>query len=155
MPSRRKSSETESSMRVPTPARSGPALRAGVNRRSPDPTDATTKRWHLDVRARAICSAVSATTSLLWSSSLIEALLEEMYVGDGFEGLLGESPSQLQVRRYPQAVLVALILRHAWRADDLACILARLGVTVGGSLRKFKLAPTLASPKTTGKRGSS
>jgi xanthine dehydrogenase YagT iron-sulfur-binding subunit len=37
------------------------------------------------------------------------------------------------VRQYPQAVAVALILRHSWRADDLACILERLGVTNGAS----------------------
>ena len=50
---------------------------------------------------------------------------------DGLEELLGKAPSQLQVRQYPQAVAVALILRHSWRADDLACILERLGMTNG------------------------
>ena len=32
---------------------------------------------------------------------------------DGLEKLLGKSPSELQVRQYPQAVAVALILRHS------------------------------------------
>ena len=54
---------------------------------------------------------------------------------DGLEELLGKSPSELPVRQYPQAVAVALILRHSWRVDDLACILARLGVRHGSSLK--------------------
>lgn len=140
MPLRRKPPETKSPARAPTSARSGRAPRAGMNRRSPAPTDATTRRWRRDVRSRAVRSAVSAIASLQWSPSLMEVILEELYVDDGLEELLGRSPSQLPVRRYPQAVAAALILRHSWRADDLACILARLGVTVGGSSAKSKLS---------------
>ena len=149
MPSRRKPPETKSPARAPTSARSGPAHRAGMNRRSPAPTDATTKRWRRDVRPRAVRSAVSATASLRWSSSLMEVLLEELYVDDGLEELLGKSPTELQLRQYPQAVAAALILRHSWRADDLACILERLGMTNG---RKSTEGPSRPSPKTTRKR---
>jgi len=77
----------------------------------------------------------------------METLLEELYVDDGLEGLLGKSPSELQIRQYPGAVAAALILRHSWRADDLACILERLGMTNG---RKPTLP--LPSPRTTRKR---
>jgi len=70
----------------------------------------------------------------------MEVLLEELYVDDGLEELLGTARDRLRVRQYPQAVAVALILRHSWRADDLACILARLGVTDGASETRFKLA---------------
>ena len=147
MPSRRKSPGTKLPVRVPTSPPSGHAPRAGQNRRSPAPTDATTKRWRRDVRPRAVRSAVSATALLRWSPSLMEVLLEELYVEDGLEGLLGKSPSVLQVRQYPGAVAAALILRHSWRADDLACILERLGVTNG---RKPKLARP--SPKPTSNR---
>ena len=84
---------------------------------------------------------------LRWSPSLMEVLLEELYVDDGLEGLLGKPPNELQVRQYPQAIAAALILRHSWRADDLACILERLGMTNG---RKSTLARP--SPKTTRKR---
>ena len=140
MPSRRKSPETRSPIRVPTSARSRPAPRAGMNRRSPAPTDATTKRWRRDVRPRSVRLAVSATASLRWSPSLMKVLVEELYVDDSLEELLGKAPSRLLVRQYPQAVAVALILRHSWRADDLASILERLGVTAGGSLKKSKFA---------------
>jgi hypothetical protein len=70
----------------------------------------------------------------------MDVLLEELYADDGLEKLLGNSPSELQVRQYPQAVALALILRHSWRADDLACILARLGVTAGRSSTKSQLS---------------
>jgi hypothetical protein len=141
MPSRRKSPETKSAIRPPTSAHSGRAPRAGMKRRrSPASTDVTTKRWREHARPRAVRSAVAATATLRWSQSLMEVLLEELYVDDGLEELLGKSPSQLPVRRYPQAVAVALILRHSWRADDLACILARLGVTAGRSSTKSKLS---------------
>jgi hypothetical protein len=72
----------------------------------------------------------------------MEVLLEELYVDDGLEGLLGKSPSELQIRQYPGAVATALILRHSWRADDLACILERLGMTNG---RKSTLPLSFAS----------
>ena len=147
MPSRRKPPETKSPARAPTSARSGRAARGGHNRSSPAPADATTRRWRRDVRPRAVRSAVSATALLRWSPSLMEVLLEELYVDDGLERLLGKSPSELQVRQYPGAVAAALILRHSWRADDLACILERLGMTNGG---KSTLARS--SPKATRKR---
>ena len=79
----------------------------------------------------------------------MEVLVEELYADDGLEELLGKSPSELPVRQYPQAVAVALILRHSWRADDLACILARLGVRHGSSLKKILASQVEASPKTT------
>ena len=68
---------------------------------------------------------------------MMEVLLEELYMDDGLEGLLGKSRRDLRVRQYPGAVAAALILRHSWRADDLACILERLGMTNG---RKSTLA---------------
>jgi hypothetical protein len=99
MPSRRKPPETKSPARAPTSARFGRAPRLGRNRHSPAPTAATTKRWRREVRPRAVRSAVSATAMLRWSPSLMEVLLEELYVDDGLEGLLGKSPSELQVRK--------------------------------------------------------
>src|SRR4051794_37418736 len=121
MPSRRKPPERKSPARAPTSARAGRAPRAGENRRRATPTNAMTKRWRRDVRPRVVRSAVSATAMMRWSPSLMEVLLEELYVDDGLKGLLGKSPRELQVRQYPAAVAAALIFRHSWRADDLAC----------------------------------
>lgn len=67
----------------------------------------------------------------------MKVLLEELYADNGLEELL--ETAELQLRQYPQAVAVALILRHSWRADDLACILARLGVKDGSSPNKIQV----------------
>ena len=56
----------------------------------------------------------------------MDVLIEELYVEEEFRALLGD-PEVLPRRRYPQAIALALALRHSWRPDDLACILGRLG----------------------------
>jgi hypothetical protein len=87
-----------------------------------------TKRWRQDVRPRIIEAAVAATESLKWSPGLIQLLLDELYVDDQIEKLLAQTPGKLRSRQYPQAIALALILRHSWRADDLAWIVNRLGL---------------------------
>jgi hypothetical protein len=69
--------------------------------------------------------------ALRWSPSLVEAILEELYVDDHFEELLGRAPGDLRLGQYAQAIAVALILRHSWHPDDLACMLKRLKLRVG------------------------
>jgi hypothetical protein len=56
----------------------------------------------------------------------MKVLAEELYVDETLEALLGSSLNKLQRRRYPQAVAIALILRHSWRTDDVGSILERL-----------------------------
>jgi hypothetical protein len=73
-------------------------------------------------------SAVYATKALPWSARLLELLIEELYIDDSIDDLLGDHLRDLPTPRYPQAIAVALILRHSWRADDLACIVERLGL---------------------------
>jgi hypothetical protein len=89
---------------------------------------ATTKRWRREVLPQILRWAVAATESLPWSSDLLELLFEELYMDDSLEEVLGSRPRELQKRRYPQAIAVALVLRHSWRPEDLACILERLGL---------------------------
>lgn len=67
------------------------------------------------------------TVGLRWSASLLELLLEELYADDSFFTLMGK-PEELAIRRYPQAVAVAIALRHSWRQDDLSELAGRLGV---------------------------
>ncbi len=88
--------------------------------------DAAVRRWRHAVRPHVLRSVVSTTKSLAWSSTLLRVLIEELHVDESLEDLLGMSPQQLKKRQYPQAVAVAVILRHSWRADDLTCILKRL-----------------------------
>jgi hypothetical protein len=58
----------------------------------------------------------------------LEVLTEELYIDESIDELLGADPRDLPTRRYPEAIAVALILRHSWRADDLAWIVERLGL---------------------------
>jgi hypothetical protein len=52
-------------------------------------------------------------------------------VDDHFEELLGRALGNLRPGQYAQAIAVALILRHSWHPDDLACMLKRLKLRVG------------------------
>ena len=94
------------------------------------PGKAATRRWRRNTRSRAIRAAISATKALRWNQSLIEAALEELYIDEHFEELLGRAPGDLRPRQYAQAIAVALILRHSWHPDDLACMLKRLKLRV-------------------------
>jgi hypothetical protein len=91
-------------------------------------TRAATERWRRVVRPCLIRDVVAATDSLRWSPHLLEVLMQELYVDEDLEKMLGVVPRQVPRRKYAQAVAVALILRHSWRADDLASILQRLGL---------------------------
>ena len=103
----------------------------GRKRRSSRAVDRATRRWRRDTRPSLVRAAVSATRSLRWNRQLIEAVLEELYVDDHFEELLGRAPGDLRPGQYAQAIAVALILRHSWHPDDLACMLKRLTLRVG------------------------
>jgi hypothetical protein len=100
-------------------------------RGSPRPVDNATRRWRRETRPESVLAAVSTTKALRWNRPLIEAVLEELYVDDYFEELLGRAPGNLRRGQYPQAIAVALILRHSWHPDDLACMLKRLKLRVG------------------------
>ena len=92
-------------------------------------TTRTTKWWRRHVRSRALQEALAATELLPWSAELLNLLLEELYVDESLEELLGTAPTRLKRRQYPQAIAAALMLRHSWNEDDLAYILGRLGFT--------------------------
>ena len=112
------------SNRRPSPSRAVGQAHAG-KRRSRQ-ADAETRRWRRDARPESIRAAVASTRALRWNRRLIEAVLEELYVDDHFEELLGTAPGDLRSSQYAQAVAVAVILRHSWHPDDLACVLKRL-----------------------------
>ena len=86
-------------------------------------------RWHK--RAHALGLVAQRTQELRWSPRVLQALLEELWIGKEFDLLVGP-PRSLSTRRYPQAVAVALALRHSWRRDDLRWILRRLGISTRG-----------------------
>jgi len=55
--------------------------------------------------------------------------MQELYVDAEMIEIIGKPANRLPRRQYAQAVAVALVLRHSWRADDLAYILERLGIS--------------------------
>src|SRR5581483_9381595 len=132
MASRRK---PVSSPRLPSTrsSRSGRARRRTAGR-----SNRTTRRWRRDSRPAAVRAAVAATKALKWSRPLVEALLEELYIDDHFEELLGRAPGDLRPSHYPQAIAVALILRHSWHPDDLACMLKRLNTRCNSRRQRQK-----------------
>ena len=91
------------------------------------------KNWRKLSRPRVLRSAVRSTDSLTWSRTLLEALLDELYADQAVEELLSTAPAGLPKRRYPQAVALALVVRHSWHPDDLASIVKRLGLPLTAS----------------------
>ena len=114
--------------------------RRGRDTAGPDPvrpdfggfvaTAAERRRWRRQTRLGLLTNAVEATASLPWSSALIELLVVEMYVADALEELHGAKLQSLDTARYPQAVALALVLRHSWQPEDLKDVLERLGLRV-------------------------
>jgi hypothetical protein len=98
--------------------------------------DSAVRHWRRDVRPRALRAAVVAVKSMTWSPDLLELLMKEMYVDQSVEEVLDKRLRALPQRRYPQAIAVALILRHSWRADDLAWILRRLNLSAKRTRRE-------------------
>jgi hypothetical protein len=57
----------------------------------------------------------------------VTTLLDELNIDAMFTELVGR-PHGLPARRYPQAIAVALALRHSWRREELMKFAKRLGV---------------------------
>ena len=92
MPSRRKPPSTKSPQRSAS-GRSLPKSRPATRRRAAASNSA--RSWRRYTRPRIIRAAVLATKGLRWSPALIEAVLQELYVDDHFEDLLG-APGKLR-----------------------------------------------------------
>ena len=60
---------------------------------------------------------------------LLRLLLEDIRPDELFLDVLGK-PDRIAAKRYPQAIAVALALRHGWQRDDLVMFSKRLGVKV-------------------------
>jgi hypothetical protein len=74
--------------------------------------------WRRQRRTAALQRFTRSVTQLRWSVVVLDALIDELHVTYEFIQLLGR-PEDIPVRRYPQAVAVAIALRHSWRPDLL------------------------------------
>lgn len=70
-------------------------------------------------RLRRLQTLAQSLVELRWSSALLQCLVGEMRVEEDFAAVLGD-PTRIPIRRYPQAVAIAIALRHSWRPDLFA-----------------------------------
>jgi ParB/RepB/Spo0J family partition protein len=87
------------------------------------------ERWRNELRPRAVRLIAERTAKLPWSPMLLRLLLEEIRPDELFLEVLGK-PDRIAVKHYPQALAIALALRHGWQRDDLFVFSKRLGVKV-------------------------
>ena len=99
------------------------------------------ERWRNELRPRAVRLIAERTAKLTWSPMLLRLLLEEIRPDELFLEVLGK-PDRIAVKHYPQALAIALALRHGWQRDDLVVFSKRLGVKVTSK----DLADTPAPP---------
>ncbi len=92
-------------------------------------------RWRGESRVLALQEFARLTTGLKWNSSLLMLLLDELYVDDLFDKMIGRV-KKLSTAQYAQAVAFAIGLRHSWRPDDLLAVARRLGVAVDRYARR-------------------
>jgi len=102
---------------------------------------AEAERWRTELRPRAVRVIADRTAKLGWSPMLLRLLLEDIRPDELFLDIVGK-PDRLAAKRYPQAIAVALALRHSWQRQDLFTFSKRLGVKVASK----DLADTPTSP---------
>ncbi len=87
------------------------------------------EHWRRELRPRAMRLLAARTRHLAWSRALVSVLLDELQPDDLFTEIVG-TPNRLTPSQFPQAVAIALLIRHSWRQADLTRIAKRLGITL-------------------------
>ena len=78
---------------------------------------------------------------------LLRLLLEDIRPDDLFIEVIGK-PDRIAVKHYPQAIAVALALRHSWQRADLCLFSKRLGVRVTSKDLADTTTSTTPDPET-------
>jgi hypothetical protein len=97
------------------------AHRAGAHENAP------VLDWRRDVRPHVLRDLAERVSGLTWTRPLLFALLDELYVNDEFDRLIGPLGS-LALRDGPRLAALALLLRHSWDPDDLADLVIGLAL---------------------------
>ena len=92
------------------------------------------ERWRAELRPRAVHEFAARATKLHWSRALLKAAIEELYPDDLF-GEIVRDLDRIPRRLWPQALAVAIALRHSWRRDGLARLASRLCLSLAPSPR--------------------
>lgn len=87
------------------------------------------EQWRNELRPKAMRLFAERTATLAWSPMLLRLLLEDIRPDDLFLEVIGKA-ERVPIKRYAQAVAVALALRHSWERDDLLRFSKRLGAAV-------------------------
>jgi hypothetical protein len=95
---------------------------------------------------RGVQLIAQGTYQLPWSPSLLRLLLDELHIDESLEAFVGD-PSTLAEHQYPQAIALAIALRHSWQWRDLEYVAERLGVPLHPE--QFR---TSARPRTRSRR---
>lgn len=104
------------------------------------------ERWRRSIRPHLLRLFAERAATLGWSRTLLNVLLDELHTEEPFTELVGSS-RHLPVRRYPQAIAVAIALRHSWRPDDLARLAKRLRIALTPSTRQQTSAARTANTR--------
>lgn len=88
-------------------------------------------QWRNERRYQSLRLFAERSKHLKWSPSLLAFLVEELWTERELS-LFVEGLNRLPQSRYPQAVAVALALRHSWRQDHLQLAAKRLGLPNDG-----------------------
>jgi len=91
------------------------------------------QRWTTHERERALKRATQRVMGIEWSPELVRLVFEELYIFDEIDGALDLEIENLSVREIPTAIAIALLIRHSWRADDLAYMSRRLKLSRASS----------------------
>lgn len=88
------------------------------------------QHWRQHHRADVLRALVDGAHGLEWTRGLVTALLDELYVTDEFDRLVGPL-SGVRASQFPRLIAVALLLRHSWSLDDVSRTSKRIGLVVG------------------------
>src|SRR5262249_10861324 len=91
---------------------------------------ADAERWRRELRPRAIHLIASRTTTLTWTRALVRLLLDELQSEDDLFSEIVGPLDRIPPKRFPQAVAIALALRHSWLQADLTRIANRLRISL-------------------------
>lgn len=101
-----------------------------LSRPLPSPTDIANayevvrdseRVWREESRMRELRRLLRGTANLKLTRALLLLVLEELFISDDFDELVGD-PATIPLSRFPQAIAMAVALRHSWRWDDLESV---------------------------------
>jgi hypothetical protein len=75
----------------------------------------------LRIDRKTVASVIHAYQQHRESSDLLNRLVYELRIEEDFAAVIADA-TEIPMRRYPQAVAIAIALRHSWRPDLFASI---------------------------------